>query len=376
MKLRWFFLMIIGFVVLAFAWLTYSLVYFSNNEYKLKNQILKTGREICILKVLEKGKDRAFSSYKAQKVILKDLPIDADTAKIHEFLQTDFDGNYTANFTTIGKAVFGDIQVSDAKKMELKEALDQQVNLYLLEVFLLTLLVGGGIFGVYYSVNSMYDLNKQQNNFLLSVTHEFKTPIAAMKLMLQTIRYRKLPDEKRNELLDKAIDNSNRLNELAENMLTAMQIENESYTYGEDDVDISAMMEEIVEHFQFKGTITSRIQPGIRLKADAFILRICVNNLVENALKYSEFKPVELVLTKSGETALIKVKDQGVGIPESERKKIFKRFYRVEDEETRQTKGTGLGLFIVKQSIEKQGGKVWVTANEPNGSVFTIELPL
>ncbi len=99
-----------------------------------------------------------------------------------------------------------------------------------------------------------------------------------------------------------------------------------------------------------------------------------LNNLIENAIKYSDNQPVEINLFNRKEEIILEVKDQGIGIDPSYKKKIFKKFYRIQDEETRETKGSGLGLFIVKQAVEKHKGKIAVSDNEPKGTVFTITL--
>ncbi|MGB0851029.1 MAG: sensor histidine kinase, partial [Bacteroidia bacterium] len=124
-----------------------------------------------------------------------------------------------------------------------------------------------------------------------------------------------------------------------------------------------------------KGEIDAKIEEGLVVNGDSFILRMVVNNLIENAFKYSDNKPIEVSLELRQEIKILKVKDLGVGINKKDYKNIFKKFYRVQDEETRTTKGTGLGLFIVKQATERHNGKVSVSANKPNGSVFTVELP-
>lgn len=376
MRIRVFFVLIIIYVIAAFGWLTYSLVNFSHNEYKLKDQILKAGRHACILRVIEKGKNNEFATPNAELFHLRQIEINIDRRILDQYLSIYNYGAYRAEYLLSGAGKQIDIRVSENKKKKLQTDLNNKVRLYMFEAILLTILVGAGIYGVYSSVNMIYNLNKQQNNFLLSVTHELKTPIAAMKLMLQTIRTRNLTDDKKNELLDKAIINSDRLNELTENMLTAMQIENDKYTYARELFSVSDMMMSVADHYKLHPHITAEIEDDLEMVGDRFILRISINNLVENALKYSQNQVVHLKLYRNNDKAVIEVVDEGIGIPDDQKSKIFRRFYRVEDEEIRDTKGTGLGLFIVKQSIVKHGGKVWVSNNTPRGSIFTVELPL
>lgn len=376
MRLRLFFILIIAYVIAAFGWLTYSLVDFSSSKYELQTQVLRAGRQACVLKLIEMGKNGAFEGDDPRTVYLRQIEMRVDTQSVHRFLTTFNYGSYKAQFQGSPERLNLDVRISPAKQTELKMEEKRRTRIYLFQSILLTLLVGVGIYGVYYSVSAIYNLNKQQNNFLLSVTHEFKTPIAAMKLMLQTIRNRELEREKQNELLDNAIENSDRLNELTENMLTAMQIENDRYQYAYDEFSISDMVQRLVEYYSVKNDMTADIEDDLEMIGDRFVLRISVNNIVENAIKYSDNKPVHVSLERKKNKAILKISDQGIGIPPAERKRIFKRFYRIQDEETRETKGTGLGLYIVRQTIRKHGGSIKITENKPQGTTFIIELPL
>jgi signal transduction histidine kinase len=375
MKLKLFFLLIIGYVISAFGWLTYSLVNFSNNEYKLQSQVLKAGRQACILRLIEKGKDGNFQNDQATSLFLQQIELTADTQSIHNYLKKYNYASYVAEFNQIGEKLLLNIAISPSKKEELKVALNNKIRTFLFQSILLTLLVGAGVYGVYYSVNAIYMLNKQQNNFLLSVTHEFKTPIAAMKLMLQTIEQRELPRDTQKDLLRKAVMNADRLDELTENMLTAMQIENDRYQYVNETFNLSEMMHRLVDHYSVRNEVHASIEEDVHIKGDVFVLRISVNNLVENALKYSFDQPISVGLFQAAKHVVIEISDLGIGIPKNERKKIFKKFYRVQDEETRDTKGTGLGLYIVQQTIRKHGGSISIENNEPKGTKFIIKLP-
>ncbi len=376
MRLRLLFIFIVIYILVAFGWLTYSLLNFSNTEYQLETKVLEAGRQACVLRLIEKSKNNEFNSTDAIHIHFKQAEIDADTNKMNLFLSTFNRGSYEANYQWQDNRWNLDINIAEAQLDRLTTKLNNRVRLYVFQALLLTILVAIGVYGVFNSIQLIYRLNKQQNNFLLSVTHELKTPIAAMKLLLQTIKTRKLDEERRNELLEKAINNSDRLNELAENMLTAMQIENDNYAYGKEPFSISDMMNLMVESFQMRADLDAEIEQGVEIYGDRFILRICMNNLLENAIKYGEEQPIEVSLSRQDDKAVVKVKDQGIGIPESESKKIFKKFYRVEDEEVRNTKGTGLGLFIVKETIEKHGGIIKVLPNDPKGTIFRVELPL
>jgi signal transduction histidine kinase len=228
------------------------------------------------------------------------------------------------------------------------------------------------MFGVYFSVSFIFDLNKQQNNFLLSVTHELKTPIAAIKLIGETMKRRVLPQEKQVELLENILENATRLQDMTENMLTAMQMENNRYNIRKEEINLSEIVCEVKKNFEIKNEIRGEIEKDLMYYGDPVLLKMTLNNLVENAIKYSDNQPVEINLFQKNSDLIIEVKDNGIGIPKGLRKKVFKKFYRVEDEETRETKGSGLGLFIVKQAVEKHKGKITISDNLPTGTVFTL----
>ena len=360
----------------AFVWLTFSLLNYSNTDYQLKNDILKAGLNACTLQVIEKAKNNELGNTESVLYRLKRLEIDIDEVKLNEFIKVQFNNNYIADYSFISDNIkYIRLGINPLKIDELKQERYQQRNIWLYQSVLLLFLVGVGIYGVFSSIEKIYKLNKQQNNFLLSVTHEFKTPIAAIRLMLQTSKHPKINDEKRSELVDNSIQSTHRLEELAENMLTAMQIESNAYQYNLLPVDYSSLINKVVNNQQIKGDITVQIEPNVKVKGDDFILRMVINNLIENAFKYSNNQPIEVSLETEAKWKKLSIKDQGIGLKKEDFKNIFKKFYRVQDEETRVSKGTGLGLFIVKQAVERHSGKVFVKPNEDKGVTFTILLP-
>ena len=373
MRVKVLIVLVIVYILAAFAWLTFSLLNYSNTDFQLKNDVLKAGLNACTLQVMQQAKNSKLGSTDSLEYFLKQLKIDIAEDKLRVFVNEQFKGNYAVSFEQLApdKKVV-QLSISPRSIAGLQEQRSQQRNIWLYQSVLLMVLVAVGIFGVYYSVDSVYQLNKRQNNFLLSVTHEFKTPIAAIRLMLQTSKNPKVQEEKREELIANSIENTFRLEELAENMLTAMQIESDKYQYQLSSVDLSEMVAQIVKNQSIKGDIAANIEKDIHLLGDGFILRMVINNLIENAFKYSDNQPIEVSLVMSGENKVLAVKDLGVGIKKEDYKNIFKKFYRIQDEETRTTKGTGLGLFIVSQAVKKHQGKVSVSSNKPKGSVFTI----
>ncbi len=242
---------------------------------------------------------------------------------------------------------------------------------------LLVILTGAAV--VYTSFRRSMLLSRQQHNFMLSVTHELKSPIAAMKLNLQTLEKYDLDEEKRNLLLERCIVESNRLNELCNNMLIASQMEGRQYVAANELLDLSVLTEEAVLAYsiRYPGRFTSHITTGISFTGDRLLLQMAINNLLENTVKYTPPEtPVEVSLRKRANSLVLKVADQGAGIPDHEKKRIFGKFYRIGNENTRKTKGTGLGLYLTRIIIRQYGGQIIVKDNKPVGSVFEIILPV
>ncbi len=242
-------------------------------------------------------------------------------------------------------------------------------------VFLIILMVG--IYFFQRTIKKESEFHQQQQNFLLSVTHELKSPLAAIKLVLQTLVKRDLTKDKRDQLIGNSIEDVGRLDDLVENMLLATRIENNSYSYPKELFDFSELVKSIYD----RAIITSentrnfqqQIEENISIMGDRFALGSLINNILENAVKYSSAgAAIQVQLYQQINKIFFIVADQGVGIPSSERQKIFQKFYRSGNELTRKNKGTGLGLFIVEQVAKNHQAKVVVSNNQPKGTIFEI----
>jgi signal transduction histidine kinase len=243
--------------------------------------------------------------------------------------------------------------------------------------FLVVILIGA--FVVYKAFQRRIILSRQQNNFMLSVTHELKSPIAAMKLNLQTLERHQLDEGKKKQLIDRCIKESDRLNDLCNNMLFLSQMEGRQYKHAREEFDLSAMVDAAVHDYaaRYPERFEEDIEAGRRFNGDRTMLRMAVNNLLENAIKYSPAEQgIYISLHSTDNTIVLRVKDNGVGIPDNEKKKIFNKFYRVGNEESRKTKGTGLGLYLTNKIVHQHKGRITVTDNTPSGSVFEICLPV
>ncbi|HET9057243.1 MAG TPA: ATP-binding protein [Chitinophagaceae bacterium] len=240
--------------------------------------------------------------------------------------------------------------------------------------FLLIILVGA-IF-VYRSVRKQVKLSKQQQNFMMAVTHELKTPIAVTKLSLETLQLRKLDEIKQQRLITQALQETNRLNTLTNNILLAAQIDSGNFSSEKEEINLSVLADGCVQDFKQRypqRTLTSSIDGNLYVKGDMLLLQIALNNLIENAIKYSaEDSAIHVDLSDEEERVSLEVSDEGIGIPDDEKKQVFEKFYRVGNENTRKTKGTGLGLYITKKIVEDHDAEIYITDNTPHGAIFAI----
>ncbi len=246
-------------------------------------------------------------------------------------------------------------------------------------VFLLIILAGALI--VYLSFKRRLQLSSLQNNFMLSVTHELKSPIAGMRIGLETIAKRILSKEQTNLMLNNSIAEADRLNELCNNILLSTQIESKVYAANNLPFDIIALGKDCLQVFinryaNMEWVFTSNIAKKDVL-GDEFLWRISINNLLENARKYAcNSNKIILTVELIENRLLVKVLDQGPGIPDIDKKKIFQKFYRRGNENTRTSQGTGLGLYIVQQTAKYHKGSVYMLDNNPTGNIAVINVPM
>ena len=242
-------------------------------------------------------------------------------------------------------------------------------------VFLLLLMLG--LWKIRKSIKKELKVTRGQKNFLLSVTHELKTPLAANKLYIQTVAKRDLSEEKNEELLGKAIEENKRLEKMIDKILNASRLENKSLPLSKEKFNLKTLLLDIsARYMSINPTYSIQLEDSrdIELFADKFLIETMLNNLVENAVKYGGNSTIHLSCSRDENFIEIKVKDGGNGIDKELRNDIFEKFFRGGDEDTRTTKGTGLGLYIVAQIAKLHEGSVRYTDNDPQGSTFQILL--
>jgi len=243
--------------------------------------------------------------------------------------------------------------------------------------FFIIILVGA-VF-VYKATQKQLHLARQHQNFMMAVTHELKTPIAVTRLNLETLRLRKLDEKRQLQLLQSAIAETDRLNDLTNNILLASKMETEGEKHFSEPFDLYEPVAEIVRHYEgrYPGhEIQSMLLKDCTVQGDPLLLKLVVSNLLENAMKYTPAnQPIEVKMERKTRTVILMVADNGSGIPDEEKERVFEKFYRIGNELTRGSKGTGLGLYLCKRIVRSHGGTIKIHNNKPGGAIFVVTLP-
>lgn len=254
-----------------------------------------------------------------------------------------------------------------------------------LGIIFFAILIAGLVWNTIFLVREIRR-NEKHDSFLNSVTHELKTPVASIRLYLETLQSRNLDESQRKKFYEVMLDDTERLMGTVDQVLRAAQ---SSHKRGDEhwtEVDLSVLVRECAEvarvrhHLaeqQVRLEVQTIGQEESRVRGDADELKAAVSNLLDNAVKYSPGeKDIRITLTSEGGHVLVRVTDKGVGIPRGELKRIFKRFYRVPLRAMSKVKGTGLGLFIVRSIAKRHGGEAWAESDgEGKGATVNLSLP-
>jgi two-component system sensor histidine kinase SenX3 len=256
--------------------------------------------------------------------------------------------------------------------------------LLFLGVLMLAMIISGVVVNTTFLVREVRR-NEQHDAFINAVTHELKTPIASIRLYLETLQTRAVDETKRQEFYRTMVEDSERLLGTIEQVLRTGRIGSTSHhKLNLTRIDLNSVVEECLSkaislHRVPAESIEYRPGPGALVLADPDEVRAAVSNLIDNAVKYSG-NPMKVTVETTpvdGRYVMVRVKDQGVGIPNIELKQIFKRFYRVPGPLATRVKGTGLGLFIVRSVAKRHGGRAWAESEGPGrGSTFILQLPM
>ena len=236
------------------------------------------------------------------------------------------------------------------------------------------LIVAGAVY-VFRIIKRQFMLAEQQQNFMMAITHELKTPIAITKLNLETLQKRRLEQEQREKLIRSTIHETNRLNSLCNNILLLSQIDSGRHYFTIETLDLAKLADECVADFKTRfpdRIIESKLERNLIISGDKILMQLAVNNLLDNAIKYSAKDDIILLkLFKENNLLKLQVIDEGQGIEPAERERIFDKYFRGAK---RQAKGTGLGLYLTKKIVKQHNGEISISNNIPHGCIFEIKL--
>ena len=247
---------------------------------------------------------------------------------------------------------------------------------YIAEGVTFLILIFVGAFFVYRSTSKQFRVQLQQQNFMMAITHELKTPISVAMLNLETLQKYQLDAEKQRKLIRMTLQETSRLDTLINNILVSSQLEGGGYVFSKEELDFSSLFKDCIRDAKTRypeRIFIENIEPEIEIAGDPLLLQLLISNLIENAFKYSpKEKPIICKLSKSGNDVIMNIIDEGIGVADSEKAKIFEKFYRTGNESTRKTQGTGLGLYLCTKIAGDHNADISVTNNIPSGSNFAI----
>ncbi len=252
--------------------------------------------------------------------------------------------------------------------------------LILTEGLVLLVAILAGVYVIFLYWQRQTALLKAKRDFISQVTHELKSPLASLQLHLETIRRRHPSPVKMETFLDTMLADTERLDTLVNNLLSANRLEQRGIRLRLKNVDFSTVVSNYFRPQQYSlpkaGTMHLTVEPGLYVMIEKEAIETVFRNLLENAILYSPLKPmINVRLYRDGRFAHFVIADQGRGIAPKEQKKVFHIFYR--GKRSGETiKGTGLGLFITQAVIRLHKGKVWLQSAEPTGTEVHIQLPL
>lgn len=249
------------------------------------------------------------------------------------------------------------------------------------EAFFLAAAILGGFTLIYRKLTEEMDLKLRQRNFTASVTHELKTPIASLRVWMETLFDRELSADQRGKIRTRMDQDLARLAELVNNLLDVARSESGSMEIRPEPLELAPWLRGVAEAMDQKlgpGSLGLRLDltPGAWTFADPKALGMVIENLLSNAYKYADApRSTTLTLDRTRDEVIIVVSDHGAGIQAKELPRVFQRFYRVGDEMTRAVPGTGLGLFLAREIVQRHGGEIRATSKGRGlGSAFTIRL--
>ena len=370
---------IASYMIAALGWWTFSLLKYSETEFLMEQKILSSEQRICIEDIATEFDVEYHheNKYFLSKVVPKN-EFKLFNEKITLFVNNNYhDFKTLITYDTSKNIATVQISIKPEVLKSLDLRLDRKSTAWLGEgvvIGLITLII---ILAMYIYIDRILRFNLQKTNFMMAVTHELKTPIAAAKLAIETV-IRNKNIEAQDRVLEISKKNIDRLSGMMERVLLATQFENSLPVAQKKWESCSDIIQKSLIDCQFTDEqilkISLAIPSNFLIYCDSYMMKIAFINLFTNSIKYSDPNGVNVIVSSiiNNEHCQILISDQGIGIPMIERTRIFEKFYRVGDEKTRSRSGSGLGLYLVKQILQLHDARIEVRANNPKGSTFVI----
>jgi len=370
---------IASYMIAALGWWTFSLLKYSETEFLMEQKILSSEQRICIEEI---ATEFEVEYHHENKYFLRTVVSKNEFKLFNEKIKLFVNNNYhdfkaLITYDTLKNIATVQISIKSAVLKSLDQRLDRKYKAWLGEgivIGLITLII---ILAMYIYIDQILRFNLQKTNFMMAVTHELKTPIAAAKLAIETvIRNKNIAAQDR--VLEISKKNIDRLSGMMERVLLATQFENSLPVAQKKWESCSDIIQKALVDCQFTDEqilkISLVIPSNFSIYCDSNMIKIAFINLFTNSIKYSEPNGVNIIVSSiiNNEHCQILISDQGIGIPMIERTRIFEKFYRVGNEMTRSRSGSGLGLYLVKQILQLHNARIEVQANNPKGSTFVI----
>lgn len=255
--------------------------------------------------------------------------------------------------------------------------------LLFLGILLVAMIIGGVAVNTLFLVREILR-NEQHNAFINAVTHELKTPVASIRLYLQTLQTHPVDEEKRKDFYRIMLEDSDRLLGTIEQVLRTGRMGPSARKLNLVQIDLAGVIEDCVARARTlyhvpEDSLSCNLQARSRIQGDLDEVQAAISNLIDNAVKYSgnDVQVVVETAEADGKYVTVRVKDRGEGIARTELKRVFKRFYRVPGQLTTRVKGTGLGLYIVRSVAKRHKGRAWAESEGPGrGSTFVLQFPI
>ncbi len=274
------------------------------------------------------------------------------------------------------------VVVSHEARERLASETTDVARMFAMESATFLIIILAGMIYMYVTLRREVQVERQYANFLSAVTHELRSPVAALRLLQETLHGDLAPDQ-RSQVLSNMERSLDRLQNLIDRLLKTREFTGDRRATNDlERADLGVLLKSVIRdinthHPMAGGRLTVVAEDSVFARVDIEHWRIMVSNLIDNALKYSKAgRPITISMQNVGNKATLVVKDDGVGFSMAERQRIFKRFYRIGDENTRTTDGSGLGLYLVREIARSFRGNAWAFSEGPGkGATFTVQIP-